>query len=127
MSFVLISFTVSAQDFWKKLITNSSFNEIAMAMIETADDSEFPAKTNEYNTGNFYFDAVNEPSMELETWMTSGYYFYGISYYSGIEAEVPLSLEPWMLNESNFEVENEVDNSLELEEWMISNEFWATR
>jgi len=125
MSFVLISFTVSAQDFWKKLITNSSFNEIAIAMIETNKESEVPAKINAFNTANFYFDAVYEPSMELENWMTSDNYFIGVSYYSGLEVEVPLSLKSWMLNENIFEVENEVDNSLELEDWMTSNEFWA--
>ena len=35
ISFVLISITVSAQEFWKKLLINSSFNEIAIAMVET--------------------------------------------------------------------------------------------
>jgi len=39
LSFVLISFTVNAQDFWKKLLENSSFNEIALAMVEKTDAS----------------------------------------------------------------------------------------
>jgi len=124
VSFVLISFTVSAQDFWKRLLINSSFNEIAIAMIETTGETELPENTNSGNTADFYFDAVYEPHLELENWMISDTYFSGIEIYSGIETESMLQLQDWMLNESNFNVNHESDNSLELEDWMISDEYW---
>ncbi|WP_299584754.1 hypothetical protein, partial [uncultured Sunxiuqinia sp.] len=34
ISFVLISFTVSAQGFWKQLLTNNSFGQVALLMVE---------------------------------------------------------------------------------------------
>ena len=49
ISFVLISFTVSAQEFWKKLLTNSSFNEIALAMVETSNEIETTEPTENFN------------------------------------------------------------------------------
>ncbi len=74
LSLVLISFTVSAQEFWKKLITNSSFNEIAVAMIETktVNISEKPQMQSAKIITN---EALQEPALELETWMISSAYW----------------------------------------------------
>ena len=35
ISSVLISFTVSAQGFWESILENNTFNEIALAMVES--------------------------------------------------------------------------------------------
>jgi hypothetical protein len=37
VSFVLISFTVSAQTFWKRLLENTGFSDIAIAMAAPAE------------------------------------------------------------------------------------------
>ena len=69
VSFVLISITVSAQGFWKKLLENSSFNEIALAMVETSNKE---ANT-EPAAGDFYYSILEnetEPNLELEDWMS---------------------------------------------------------
>ena len=80
VSFFLISFTVSAQDFWKKLLENSSFNQIACAMIETSDDdsSEIPASTN----NSFYYEKAFDSKLELENWMTSENYFMSTFFFN---------------------------------------------
>ena len=123
VSFVLISLTVSAQDFWKKLLTNSSFNEIAVAMIET-ETSTMPKKTHAGNSVLFSFDAAYEPALELENWMTSDFYFNYFNFQTETEAEIPLQLENWMLNANNFIAPNEQEKSLDLENWMVNNTHW---
>ena len=37
ISLVLLSFTVQAQDFWKSVLSNNSFNQIAMAMVDNTE------------------------------------------------------------------------------------------
>ena len=64
VSFVLISLTVSAQDFWKRLLTNSSFNEIAIAMVETSGKTEDAALPTENSTETFIFQNETEEEKE---------------------------------------------------------------
>ena len=71
VSFILISFTVSAQDFWKRLLTNSSFNEIAIAMVETSGKTEAATLPAKHSADVFIFQNDMEPALELESWMTS--------------------------------------------------------
>ena len=123
VSFVLISLTVSAQDFWKKLLTNSSFNEIAVAMIET-ETASLPGKSDAETSADFNFEAVYEPALKLENWMTSEYYFSYFNFLQESENELPLQLEEWMLNEGNFSTPADKDNLLELENWMVNNAHW---
>ena len=68
VSFVLISFTVSAQDFWKKLLENSSFNEIALAMVET---SEGKADSESFSMPYYMglLENETEPALKVEDWM----------------------------------------------------------
>ena len=106
ISFVLISFTVSAQEFWKRLLTNSSFNEIVIAMIETDDDK----------TG-----------VPVETTTKSTFQFYAVR-----ELDNKLHLEDWMLNEfylemPQFEGFKKVENALEHKTRMLLNENLVTR
>lgn len=122
-SFVLISFTVSAQDFWKKLLTNSSFNEIALALVENPKPTEkpiLPANTFNYNLVEPEF----ESPLELESWMftekKAEIYSIGLT----IETEPEITLENWMLDEKRFEPQMENDSPLELESWMTSESLW---
>ncbi len=125
VSFILISFTVSAQDFWKRLLTNSSFNEIAIAMVETSAKKEATDVSTKKSTRVFFFQNEAEPALELEDWMTNSYYFNQSSVLWGdAVVEVPQQLENWMLDENYFNVPEDKEQPLELENWMTSENFW---
>jgi len=128
VSLVLISFTVNAQNFWKSLLENETFSQIAMAMV--ANDSEsVPANGNA--TDNSAADAFTaysaiepEESLRLEDWMTNEEVFN-----ENVEAETeaPMELENWMTNESLFnattsEFAIETEPKLELENWMVNDD-----
>jgi hypothetical protein len=123
VSFVLISLTVSGQDFWKKLLANSSFNEIALAMVETPKGTE----TSDLTSENFNFSSVeitNDPTLELENWMLDESNFGTTVFEFAQESDNELKVEEWMLNDELFQVKEEVGTSLELEPWMTSEKVW---
>jgi hypothetical protein len=124
VSFVLVSFTVSAQEFWKKLLTNSSFNEIAIAMVETKNEGATTGSGSDYSNWD-YFDKAFDPALELENWMMSSEYFELVVFHVETETEAPLAVESWMLNSRLFEVYQTAEEPLELESWMTSYEFWG--
>ncbi|SHJ73940.1 hypothetical protein SAMN05444280_1288 [Tangfeifania diversioriginum] len=103
ISFVLVSYTVSAQEFWKKLITNSSFNEIAIAMIETNGKISATNHAPGAKLNFFYLEEANDPALEVENWMTNSKLFETFSLPLQNETEVPLALENWMLDDTGFE------------------------
>jgi len=123
VSFVLISLTVSAQDFWKKLLENSSFNEIALAMVETSSkntDAEAKAETVSYA----YLVEESEPALELEDWMSDERYFGFAGFSITTETEGSLEMEDWMLDEEVFQVDENIELPLEVESWMTSEKVW---
>ena len=123
ISFVLISLTVRAQDFWKKLLANSSFNEIALAMVEVSDKSETSSSAE--STSRFiYLEEANESTLELEDWMTNDYYFDAGGFVLTEEAESELELEDWMTDDWFFQVNELNEESLTLEAWMTSEKVW---
>lgn len=124
VSFILISFTVSAQDFWKRLLTNSSFNEIAIAMVETSAKTETTALPAENNTETFIFQNETEPALQLEDWMMNSNYFNNATFNAEEATESPMELENWMLDENYFSSTQSVEQALELEDWMTSDKFW---
>ena len=122
ISFVLVSFTVSAQDFWKKLIANSSFNEIALAMVETSKTSADSEATMNFDMSLLEYEV--EPELTLEEWMSDESNFE-VATFQLIEAtESGLDLEEWMFDETVFQVEETSEQALELESWMISEKVW---
>lgn len=123
VSFVLISFTVTAQDFWKTVLTNSSFNQIALAMVKTPTKPNIPASSSKPNTPTFMYENVYEASLEVEDWMTSNAFFKPIVIHQ-VEKENALQVEKWMLDESLFTVESEIETQLIVEDWMISDKVW---
>ncbi len=123
VSFVLISLTVSGQDFWKKLLVNSSLNEIALAMVETPKAIE--TSENESETFNFsLLETENDPTLELEKWMLDENNFASTVFEFTLESDNELEIEEWMLNGDLFQVNEEVETSLELEAWMTSEKVW---
>ncbi len=124
ISFVLISYTVSAQEFWKKLLTNSSFNEIAIAMTKTTAETVSSATSNKTHTTRFYFDKAREYPMELEDWMLNESTFSFFNFNVENEVEIPLAIESWMLDKANFGNSELAEEKLELENWMTSATVW---
>jgi len=123
LSFVLISFTVNAQDFWKKLLENSSFNEIALAMVEKTNDTSLSDSESDAFLLLLLEDEY-EPVLEIESWMNDDDYF-GVEYFEiSAEMENELELENWMLNDNSFQVEVNEEKPLELEAWMTTEKVW---
>jgi hypothetical protein len=122
-SFVLISFTVAAQDFWKTVLTNSSFNQIALAMVETPKKADVPASSSNANHAINIYENEYDSKMAVENWMTSNNYFKPIVIQQ-VDKESNLQVEEWMFNKNLFVVADETESPLALENWMTSNEVW---
>ena len=134
ISLVLISFTVNAQDFWKALLENSSFNEIAMFMVESnhASNNSANAAADLYNANaiNAYMETETEEALELKDWMTNENYFVPATFSVEEEAENPMELENWMTSDSyfgsfNYYDEVETEQPLELEGWMSNENYFS--
>ena len=122
ISLVLISFTVSAQEFWKKLIAGSSFNAIALAMVDHSKEEVHGSDLT--NTSyNLNLNEVTEEALLLEPWMLTEFYHDKSLLPSVIETEDRLKMEDWMTNEKLFQVMNS-EEKLKLEEWMTSSSVW---
>ncbi len=124
VSFVLISYTVSAQEFWKKLLTNSSFNEIAIAMVDNSGKTKSNAHSESVTVVDF--EVETEPALVLENWMTDKTFFgtANSDLESQNEVEDALKLENWMLDSNFFEENGGEEKPLELENWMTSESVW---
>ncbi|KOH43315.1 hypothetical protein [Sunxiuqinia dokdonensis] len=130
ISFVLISFTVSAQGFWKQLLTNNSFGKVALLMVEesvTADVATERALPAESAGLSFYFEQASDEALEIESWMTDDAYFGAYTNMAVPEVEADLELEEWMKDESYFSNKltvEEKEKELELEAWMTDASYW---
>ena len=122
ISFILISFTVSAHDFWKRLITGSSFNEIALAM---ANHSKKVNNSTDFANESFDFilNQEKDEPLSLEPWMMEENFHSKATPVIVNETDIHLQLEPWMLNEKLFESRN-VEKDLKLESWMVNDSIW---
>jgi hypothetical protein len=128
-SLVLLSFTVGAQGYWKKLLTNKSFNEIATALVENTMEANIPAESGSNDATDsfinmFYLNNIVESDLELEDWMISNTYF-GTAGLFFDASESNLILEAWMVEGFFFQNNSQPDESVELEAWMTKGEFWT--
>ncbi|NOR76739.1 MAG: hypothetical protein GQ525_16470 [Draconibacterium sp.] len=142
VSFVLISFTVNAQNFWESLLENTAFSEIALAMVESNSETDRVSNDGNNATGvnsfAYFMEEVVEEPLEIENWMINEAYFGGISMYLEVEDEGVLDIESWMLDSENFYVKNQnsnietnseymknlKDDKLEIESWMVDEKVW---
>jgi outer membrane protein W len=124
VSFVLISFTVTAQDFWKAVLANSSFNEIALAMAETSKKSNAPAPVTENNSVNYIYENEYDGKLALEYWMTDNTNFEATSI-PKVERDVTIEVEDWMLDENLYSAAQETDDELKVEDWMTKDVVWV--
>ncbi len=134
ISLVLLSITVNAQNFWRAVLENSSFNQIAMAMVDAEESNRASDKaytTNYMDAYAGYFKVETEEAMELENWMVNeNNFFYSVAV--EVEADNSLELENWMTNETLFDgtaafFEVEADATLELEDWMKSMDYFGVQ
>jgi len=124
VSFVLISFTVAAQDFWKTVLTNSSFNQIALAMVETSKKSDDTSPVSKTNSENTMYDNDYDAKLVVENWMTNNEYFKPVILQQA-DKDRDLHVEAWMMDESLFVVaDNNTESPLTLENWMTSSKVW---
>ncbi len=123
VSFILISITVSGQDFWRKLLQTSHFDEIAMAMVATKKENKTPA-CHANNEAVFSFEKATDPVLKVEEWMFSDDFFEVAQDVNEVESETELKIQKWMLNENLFRINNDYESPLEIDEWMISDKTW---
>ena len=128
VSFVLLSFTVAAQGYWKQLLINNSFNQIATALVENPSKKLPAEKSTENpspaNDGFNYFYETNETSLNIEPWMTDEGYWELVPYDFNTVNESGLSLKPWMVETDFFNAGRVQEAPLELQGWMTNNDLW---
>ena len=127
ISFILLSFTVTAQGFWKHLLANTSFNQIAAALVEntTANNhSDMAGNSTTDAERPFVLYEETEESLELKPWMTE-INFWAAGFSIEDAKETNLEVEDWMVNNHFFEVaEKAVEPSIKIEPWMTSGNLW---
>lgn len=123
VSFVLISLTVTAQEFWKAVLTKSSFNQIALAMAETPKEPEVSVSTDTKSSQNEMYLNDYEAKLNLEDWMTDNNSFR-VAEIQKVEKDEDLKIEDWMLNDDLRTVITETESPLKVESWMTESKTW---
>ena len=124
VSLVLISFTVTAQDFWKMVITNSSFNEIALAMADTREKPKAQPVNTETWSEKLLPVEETEQELPVEAWMKEVSNFETTQFTNEPATENSLKVEDWMLSEEHFGTEIEHEMPLMTEPWMYNEKLW---
>ncbi|WP_303920256.1 hypothetical protein [Draconibacterium sediminis] len=132
ISLVLISITVNAQDFWRTVMENNSFSQIAMAMTDNTEASSASADASSTTDMSAYarYAAVDaEEELDVENWMLAENNFF-TTVDVAIEAEEALEVENWMTNESYFDgmasyFKVDTEETLEVEPWMQNTEYFG--
>ncbi len=123
VSFVLISLTVTAQEFWKAVLTKSSFNQIALAMVETPKKPEASVSTDAKFSQNEMYLNDYDAKLNLEDWMTDNNSFRAIEIQK-VEKDENLKVEDWMLKDDLHTVTTEKESPLKVEAWMTESKTW---
>jgi hypothetical protein len=138
LSLVLISFTVTANGFWKHLLVNTTYGKMAILIVDQekrnnelltiADLSGIEQFTEGGAASNeFVFEAETDKNLELESWMTDASYFGSTIFTDQICEEEVLEIEDWMIDNPYFVVTvspDEKEPVLELEAWMLDDKLW---
>lgn len=130
-SLILISLTVSANGFWKQLLTNNTYGKMAVLMVDQENENKellayaTSAKSSveiKHAAPAFNFEPAREKNLEIENWMTNETLFTSVDQ---VAIEKPLEIEDWMLDDQNFGSGNDTEPALEIESWMIDSNFWT--
>ena len=97
VSLVLISFTVSAQGFWKQILVNNTYGKMAQLMVEQkiADDQLLKANAHFSGTKNVNqnIKSGNTPQMTFET-------YFGSQWINNLKPRQTSSAKPdWILED----------------------------
>ncbi len=136
LSLVLISFTVSANGFWKQLLVNNAYGKMAILIADQENHEMLAyagaaksANSEETNTStNMYsLNTAADRNLVIESWMTNDANFNASVFAEQTETDKSLTLESWMIDNPNFEV-NEItkvnEPALEVEPWMTNEKNW---
>lgn len=125
-SFILISYAVAAQDFWKQLLTNNSFNEFATALATNSGENIVSGENAIYtemvnsNFANFTIEEEIENPLQIKNWMIESPFEAESEFsYMKDEIENPLQIEDWMVSDQIFEITEEDEEPLKMEPWML--------
>ena len=140
-SIIMLSFTVSAQDFWKELLTNTPLARVAVLMVQQeldqsmANEAMFEALEEELiaevvSSGmkkqeTMVFAEVDEEPLVIENWMTNESFFR--AHNAKYEAkDGVLFIESWMTDNFYFteEYHPAADKKLAVEAWMLNNPYF---
>lgn len=138
-SIVLLSWTVTAQDFWKELLTNNTYGKMAMLMVSQPSESSkvddlFEAVDADLKANVSFTAEVTaaetEQSLEIESWMTNENLFNAKTDFLTTEAEKELLVEGWMteskyFTSNAFEANVDAEPALEIEGWMLQDEYFV--
>lgn len=124
VSVVLLSFTVSAQDLWKELLTYNSFGKMALLMVD-----ENNAATETSSVANAIVLNVEEETdqpLEVQDWMSNDSFFGNYENFGEVASEKTLEIESWMTDESYFSNQfvTEKEEAMPLEAWMCDADFF---
>ncbi|MFA5326834.1 MAG: hypothetical protein WC384_03495 [Prolixibacteraceae bacterium] len=135
-SVILLSWTVTAQNFWKHLLTENTYGKMAMMMVDqtsefekadaVADAIHAEIKEKNINSAETYsLETVTDKNLDVEIWMTDEALFSANSAALTVETDKPLTLESWMISDLKVNaqmvsapVENEP--ALRVEDWMTN-------
>lgn len=123
VSFVLISLTVTAQEFWRAVLTKSSFNQIALAMVETPKKPDVSVSTDVKSSQNEMYLNDYDAKLNLEDWMTDEQSFKVVEFQE-VAKDENLKVEDWMLNDDILTVTTETESPLKVESWMTDSKTW---
>jgi hypothetical protein len=124
ISLVLVSFTVTAQDFWKMVITNSSFNQIALALADTREKPKAQVVNTETWVEKMNVAEEAEEALRVENWMKEPASFESQQLTVAPETENSLQVEAWMFDENHFS-STDKEEPLTTEEWMLNDKLWV--
>lgn len=138
-SIVLLSWTVTAQDFWKELLTNNTYGKMAMLMVSQPSESSkvddlFEAVDADLKANVSFTAEVTaaetEQSLEIESWMTNENLFNAKTDFLTTEAEKELVVEGWMteskyFTSNAFEANVDAEPALEIEGWMLQDVYFV--
>lgn len=117
-SFILISFTVSAQSFWREFFINNSFGAIAEALSDNSVKHN-SVKTETNPTSTLQYSEYQNKESENNLKATDNIKLLLWNCYLKEVSENTSDFEDWMLNESDsgreaVNLKIETENSLEL-------------
>lgn len=124
VTLVLLSYTVTARDFWKMILVNSSFNQIALAMSDTHLKTKDVPVNNATWEEKMLLANEQEPENKVEEWMKSTASFESTLLLPEAAVEQPLGIESWMTNENYFEKSTVTEEPLTIEPWMTNENLW---